>query len=280
MAVKKNKKHSSEQKSELRKILVFVGIVIAIIVIGGGIFALKVILTPKPTDSVTFCPEQIESVTAVLLDATDPPSPAQRKEAKNRIEEIKKQLPINGRIDLYALGMRDKDGLTERFFSLCNPGETLNPLVQKATADRLKQVKKLWKEGFGDKLTNQIERFLASPATNESPILEAVREVALQSFDTFETKNATRKNLIIVSDMIENTRNYSQYKLSPSKLNFADLQYLPFYKLIAVNALNDVRVEIIYIKRRDALSGTEAHYNFWRSFFESVGATVRSINPI
>lgn len=225
---------------------------------------------PPPVDKVTFCPEKIDSVTAVLLDATDELGVVQRAAIKSRLDEVKDGLPRRARIDVYAVDNAD-GRLPRAIFSMCNPGSGED-------ADALKEnarlMKRRWTKDFGAKLSEELDRVLGSKAAKYSPIMESIQAVAVQSFGASATRDAHEKRLVVVSDMIQSVPQYNQYKAGPSSFEaFARSEY--FRKVRA--DLRGAEVEIHYLRRETsrAVQGKE-HLMFWERYVrESAGRLVR-----
>lgn len=224
-------------------------------------------------DKMTFCPNKVDSVTAVLIDATDEITPVQKVDIANRLDAIKEKLPKGGRIDLYALGEENK-GLTRQLFSMCNPGSGQNA---SALTENARLMERRWKRDFSEKLDDEMKRVMSFKDQPQSPIMEAVKAVAVQSFGGTSTANADGKVLVIVSDMIQFTGSYNQYKGIGDFDQFTKGQY---YQQIRTE-LRGVDVELIYVRRQTARNVQNPdHVRFWERFFRASGGKLAHVAPI
>lgn len=243
-----------------------------------GFFIWKNVSSPKVAfDKETLCPDKVDSVTAVLLDATDELSAIQREDIRNRLDTIKENLPTRGRIDLYALG-DNKQGMTRKLFSMCNPGSGKDADILDSNPRLLKQ---RWNKDFSTKLDEELHRALAAKQASESPIMEAIKDVAVQSFGAAVTVEASEKNLVIASDMIEFTSGYSQYQ-GGQALDFDVFGRSSYYQKVRTDHLRGVRVDIFYVRRPTAkgVSGSKEHMLFWEHFFRGSGGRLSHFAPI
>jgi len=243
-----------------------------------GFFIWKNVSSPKIAyDKETLCSDKVESVTAVLLDATDELSAIQRQDIRNRLDTIKENLPTRGRIDLYSLGNKDH-GMTRKLFSMCNPGSGKDADVLDANPRLLKQ---RWTRDFSTKLDDELNKALDAKQASESPIMEAIKDVAVQSFGAAASTDAFEKNLVIASDMIEFTSGFSQYQ-GGQALNFDVFEGSSYYQKVRTDHLRGVSVTVFYVRRPSAksVSGSREHMLFWEHFFRGSGASLSHFAPI
>jgi hypothetical protein len=243
-----------------------------------GFFIWKNVTSQKITvNSETLCPDKVESVTAVLLDATDELSAVQREDIRNRLDTIKNELSIQGRIDLYTLGDK-RDNMARKLFSMCNPGSGKEV---DALSQNPRLMKQRWIKDFSIKLDDELHKALAGKQASESPIMEAIKDVAVQSFGAAATVGAIEKKLILASDMIEFTSEYNQYRGGQS-LNFDSFAKSAYYKKVRTDHLRGVDVQIFYVRRptEKGVSGSKEHILFWEHFFRGSGGRLSHFAPI
>lgn len=224
-------------------------------------------------DKTSLCPSKIDSVTAILIDATDEITAVQKVDIANRLDAIKERLPKGGRIDLYALG-EDKNGLIRQLFSMCNPGTGQNA---SALTENARLMQRRWTRDFSAKLDDELKKVMNVKDQPQSPIMEAVKAVAVQSFGGTATSNAEEKILVIASDMIQFTGSYNQYKGIGDFEAFTKGQY---YQQVRTE-LRGVEVELIYIRRQTAKNiQNPEHVRFWERFFRASGGKLSHVAPI
>lgn len=241
-----------------------------------GFFAYKNLFDrPVKFDKETFCPEKIDDVTAVLIDATDTLSAVQRAAIHDRLDEIKDKLPKRARIDLYALG-QDNDGMPHILFSMCNPGTG-------ADADKLSEnarlMKKHWTQDFSLKIEEELEALLNAKEAPNSPIMQSIQAVAIQSFGTSMVRDASSKQLVIVSDMIESTKEYSQYGGVKGE-TYGNFRKTDYFRKVQAD-LRHADVKILYVRRetKNHVQGNE-HFQFWEKFIHDSSGRLHTFIPI
>ncbi len=224
-------------------------------------------------DPETFCPlDGRHDRTAILIDASDPLSATQVKRVREHIEDLRLHLELHEWVGLYVLG-EDNLVLPRPVFALCNPGnaEQANPLYE--NPDR---IRRQFAERFQAPMVEAVER-LAEENTEEqstSPILEMVRAVATDR----GYRSSGRRRLVIVSDMLQNTPQYSHYSGEPDFGAFRESGYAGDFLNLS---LLDVDVEILYLKRtKTAALQTYGHVRFWEQYFDAVDASLGRVEPV
>jgi len=224
-------------------------------------------------DPETLCPTTGEtSVTAVLLDGTDSLTEIQKALVRTRLADLKEALPIHGRIEVYTLGQVTGNLLRPEIM-LCNPGRGSD--VSQLTANP-KRVEKVWRERFSERLDLALDRVLDTRGEKTSPLMESIQSVGATAF-AGARRASIPKHLVIVSDMLQHTPGYSQYKGLGS---FDSLQRTEYFRQVRPD-LGGVDVTILYLRRptRAGLQGG-AHVTFWEAFFTAAGATLDHVVSI
>jgi len=233
---------------------------------------LVVALVPRAEyDPNSLCPmDGGYSRTAVLIDATDSLSASQVKTIREEINALRNRLALNEWVGIFVL---DEDNLMlpTAEVALCNPGDesTANPLFENPV-----QIQRRFEQEFRRPIEQAVERLADLPPKPTSPILEMIRAVALnRDFDSTQGRR-----LIVISDMLQNTADYSHYRESA---NFGQWQGTRQAQEFLQLSLLGVEVEILYLKRTEVRSlQTHGHVAFWEGYFDAVGAVVNSLKPI
>jgi hypothetical protein len=260
-----------KQRADLLGWILLVGV--------GGIVALVLWLyfkvgSAKPTiDQVTNCPtDGPRSLTVVLLDATDSLDVVQRTDILERLEDIKDKVPRYGELELFTV-VPAGDHLLEAKFAACNPGHgaEINQVYENKT-----MVERRWKDQFSNKMNDTLTPLLGGRPADTSPILESIQQAAIQSFA--EPKAETiPKQLVIVSDMIQNTAEFSQYSPIMPFERFKDTRY--YLKVRA--DLPDVDVTILLLNRpQNGLGRGAALIKFWKQYFNDAGVEALNIHRV
>lgn len=222
-------------------------------------------------DPDSLCPTDGEYPrTAILIDATDSLSVSQVKTIREEINALRNRLALNEWVGIFLL---DEDNLTlpTPMVALCNPGDesTANPLYENPT-----QIRRRFDQEFRTPIGEAVEQLVDLPPKPTSPILEMVRAVALdRDFDSTQ-----KRRLIVVSDMLQNTQDYSHYRADADFNAWQDSNHAKEFLQLSMLG---VEVEILYLKRPDVRSlQTLGHVAFWESYFGAVGAKVNSLKPL
>lgn len=213
-----------------------------------------------------------ESVTIIVVDATDRLDPLQREHVRILLDDLKKDVPRNGEIQLYSIGTSAQDLLRPEL-NICNPGTgaDANPIF----ANR-RHLQRQWQTKFSNRVDRVLSGLLSVQPSQTSPIMESIQAVALEGFAGDRLKNVP-KRLFIVSDMLQHTTGFSQYSGQTTFDHFKRSEYY----LKVRPTLKDVEVELYYIRRTDGFRGQgRMHIEFWEQFFADAGATLTHVVSI
>lgn len=197
-----------------------------------------------------------------LLDTSDVLSPEERQIARDAVDADAASAAPYEDVSVMAIEA-DHPYEPKQLFSACAPkrgidahGISENPALFDA----------IWKHRFRGPLDEAITAELSSSSQDTSPLIESIW--AVSRLPDFGPSIAHRR-LDIVSDMLQNTRGYSQYH---SHLTFRAFERTRFGRLRIPN-LRGVVVVIHYLMRPKTLAlQTEAHIRFWEAFFREAGA--------
>lgn len=146
------------------------------------------------------------SVTAVLLDVTDPIKDITRVDLKRQFQKAVARVGTGGLIEVYVL--TGEEGKLNRTFRGCNPGDgdgadpwTTNP----------KMIQERWKKAFEEPLKQIAERIGEAGEANSSPLMAGIQRIVVESLSDPKA-DGKNKTLYVASDMIEHTDSFSMYK--------------------------------------------------------------------
>lgn len=211
-----------------------------------------------------------EQFTVVLLDVTDNLSLTERQAVVNNFEENVLQAPSNTSFEVFRV--QDISGSllapVGAAFTAVQGNTEANPLVSNPAQQRQQ-----WLEGFKQPLMQALETAMSSGDADRSPIMESVQSVALTTLLKPNAKASPRK-LIIVSDLLQHTNEFSFYKAIPS---FSSLAIDPNYGKLKTN-LAGVEVEL-WVLRNHTKDATKLA-DLWRRIIFDQGGTISKIVPI
>jgi hypothetical protein len=245
-------------------------IVLAVVLVGGLLAASRYIQGRRTAiDNASMCPvDGPTGLIVLLVDTTDSLSAIQEADLKNQLERLKDRIPEHDAIDIYTVS-ETKDGLLKPLGArICNPG---NGRDASELTSNPRLIKDRWKKRFSAPLEELFAKMLVVPPAKESPILESIQSVAVTAFGSLP-ESTTHRTLVIVSDMLQNMPDYSQYRQIGT---FQDFEHSAYYQRIKPD-LRGVDVELYYIRRDQNIQAAK-HILFWQDYFAAAGATLTHV---
>jgi hypothetical protein len=232
----------------------------------GGALAYFYFSTPaRPVlDAQTLCPVTgPQGITVVLVDTSDDLTETTRREVLGQLDDMITTLPPYYRLDIRVL---DIAGLRSRsLFSKCNPGDGAG-LSEWTDNPRIARLR--WIEDFRKPAAQAVYSSIAAAKANSSPIMAAIQDIAIDQFSSVASRDV-RKTLYVISDMIEHTRDYSQYPRA-GDLSFQRYKQSPAYLKFRTD-LHGATVIVRYVTRQvggqPVVDGTK-HMEFWKAWIE------------
>jgi hypothetical protein len=255
------------------------GILLLLLAIGcGGGLAYFYFSTPaRPVlDPQSLCPVNgPQGITVVLVDTSDDLPDTSRREVLGELDDMITTLPPYYKLDIRVL---DIAGTRSRsLFSKCNPGDGAG-LSEWTDNPRIARLR--WIEDFRKPAAEAVKSSVASAKSTSSPIMAAIQDIAIDQFSSAASQNA-RKTLYVISDMIEYTRDYSQYPRA-GDLSFQRYKQSGAYLKFRTD-LHGATVIIRYVTRQTGgqplLDGTK-HMEFWKSWIEDSRGTFGGVKRL
>jgi uncharacterized protein len=248
-------------------------IICAIFFIGIGVIAIIVNNNKIELDENTLClaKKPPSGHTAILVDRTDPLSQNQSKWLFILVNKIKANLPVYGKLSIIPI-TKESGKFLNPIFSLCSPrqGNKANPFYENP-----RKLKSFFDLQFGRPLQKVLNNLSKGETYSESPIIESIQR--LTQAETFSTIAENRK-IIIISDMLQNTRSINHYK-KYSADSFIESKYFNEIK----PELNNTDVIVYYLASnipKTLKYQGERHKKFWKNFFIESNAASFKLIPI
>jgi hypothetical protein len=229
-----------------------------IAVSAGGAFLYKwmTVEPPPKLDQTTYCPIDGPRATLVfLIDTSDPLPPPAAKEVRTMLFDTADALRPYGLLEIRTLDAAG-DGLV--IFSRCNPGDgsdlnafTGNPAL----------AHKRWQESFQRPLAEVLEHGLEPAPSKTSPIMATIQNIAIERF-TGRANELKPKSLVVVSDMLEYTPDYSLYRGS---LAFDRYRNSPAFSKFRTD-LHGAAVTLLMVQRKAPHISTVDLMQFWHDW--------------
>lgn len=265
MSFKRRKKKKAAQTG---KILLGLGFFIV------AVFAVYVIQLKQSVvnrDKITQCrlDGKIARETALVIDATDSFSATQSILVKKEIEAMLETSVVDEKITLFVLGENVSDNIDR--FSICNPGDGSDKSELTSNKRMLRQK---WEALFYQRVVDAVDNLTGEHNARQSPILEMVKFVSVK---TMYDSSALEKRIIIVSDMLHHTQEYSQYRQKPDYKSFEGTSYALGQKPY----LSGVDTTILYLVRpQDMVRQNRGHIRFWESYVAANGGIISRVKTI
>jgi len=251
---------------------IFIGVFLLVfaisIVAGAGLYMNS---RPQPLNRDTLCPAVGPAGHYVLLvDKTDPLNFTQKQAFSVMLRDlVEKRVPEGFLLSVFVLGEDFKQSASP-LAELCNPGTGADK--SELTAN-LKKRQAHYQEKFVVPLMNQSEGLVGLQSAKSSPIFEMLQLVGVNAFRKHAIKG--QKRLIIMSDMLHNTPQFSMYGVPVDYQTFASSDYGRKMQL----EMNKVDVELHYLMNSPKLQ-TKRNLKFWEDYFAKAGARIVAVQPI
>lgn len=250
-----------QQNSENKTIIGYIIIGVCVSILCATV-ALAIVLKGEKYDPETFCQEEISAHTIVILDKTDKLNSNQQHAILNYINREKDRLDTFEKFSMFTMSDSSYANPSP-IFSKCSPGngKEANQLYQNPRKIQFK-----FDQLFSKPLKENMNDIFSNDIGTKSPIMEMVRDLSLR--DDFGN-TVQKRTLIIISDMMQNTSNYSQYGDS---LDYKGFSQQPYANELTTD-LGSVDVKILYL-HRDHLRKVQGkrHLSFWERYLEEMGA--------
>ena len=243
----------------------------AALAIAGSAAYLFLLNRSDALDPGSLCPASGPRGHAVLLvDKTDPLNFTQKQAFLEYLAEFGRGRVKEGELfSVFVLG-GDFKSTARPIFEMCNPGKGENKDIWTANPDR---IRRQFENKFLKPMRALAEQLQATEAAKDSPIMQMLQLVAINGFRARNVQGPRR--LYVVSDMLQNTDNYSQYK--------GDLDFPKFRDSLAFQKvrtdLSGVEVELAYLLNAPARQ-TRRHLKFWEDYFRELGARIVSVRVL
>jgi hypothetical protein len=224
-----------------------------------------------PLDKTTMCPASGPLGHIVLLvDKTDPLNFTQRQAFSVTMEElVATKVPEGHLLSIFVLGEKFEQSALP-LIELCNPGSDVGKSELNANLKRLRQQ---YEERFVGPLEDATKSLVAEAPAKASPIFEMLQLVGINGFRKHAVKGP--KRLVLVSDMLHNTPQFSMYS---GPVEFDPFESTDYAKRTQAE-LRDVSVELYYLMTTPRLQ-TRRNQVFWERYFERAGARLSEVRRV
>ncbi|WP_454741357.1 hypothetical protein [Cupriavidus necator] len=251
--------------------LVLGTLALIVVIAGLGVVGYNMKSRPNGLNPETMCPADGPVGHYVLLvDKTDPLNFTQKQAFSVIFEELmEKRIPEGYLLSVFVLGEDFKETAVP-LVELCNPGDGSGK--SELTAN-LKRLKAQYRLKFIEPVLKQSESLVSTQPAKWSPIFEMLQLVGINAYRKHDVKGERR--LIIMSDMLHNTPQFTMYKGPVDYSAFAASDY----GKKAQPELGNVEVELHYLMNSPQLQ-TKRNLKFWEDYFAKAGARIVAVRPL
>lgn len=222
-----------------------------------------------PLNKTTMCPAAGPLGHIVLLvDKTDPLNFTQRQAFKVAMRElVETKVPEGHLLSIFVLGEKFEQSALP-LIELCNPGSDAGKSELSANLQRLRRQ---YEERFVRPLEEAAMSLVAEAPAKASPIFEMLQLVGINGFRKHAVKGP--KRLVLVSDMLHNTSQFSMYTGPAEYELFESTDYAKRTQA----ELQGVSVELHYLMTTPKLQ-TRRNQVFWERYFDRAGARLSHVS--
>ncbi len=230
-----------------------------------GFFAAPSLLKGPPRDQETLCQKTGPTGhTLILVDKSDPWSEVQAGRLKKLVKQIGEDLPAERLLSIYVFNDTFEPGFPP-LISLCNPGRTASELIGNPRRDYVR-----WVEKFGRPLDEALAQLTLPAKGNQSPIAEAVGDVVSRR----ENRVASgERSLVLVSDMLQNSGQFSMFGNAPGARDPERLQRL-VGKIWQDSGAREWQVSVHQVQGVYDAQRLEQAASLWRQALQKLGIPV------
>ena len=261
----------AKKKDKNAYILVGLGLgFIAIIATLAIYWAVESRLTTVEIDKASGCPidnANLTGHTVFLFDGTDELSYPQKERIRADIKNLILSLPEYHKVSLYGI-YEDQRKTGAALISLCTPRQFEagkdNPFLfgSEFFAKQLQQAL-----ASVDETVNQT---LQQGEMPRSPILESLLIIQIDAFEKLSLKSSATRRLIIYSDMLHHTREFSLYQLKSQNYNtFSSTTYAQK----SLPTMRKIEITVNLLMHSPEKQGKPLEI-FWRELFAESGGKV------
>lgn len=220
---------------------------------------------------------------AILIDVSDKTTPLMQRSIRRYITRIHEEAPLHTRISIYTIRHGGLDDTTDAGISpeltICRPddGEEASGVYKNPDL-----IKKTYKEKFLIPLQGLVEEALSTlQPSKESPILEKLLHIEAAAFPLKDLgpdkSRKIEKQIYIISDMLQNSEDWSHYKEGTSYKVFRGRGKEHTFSA----NFYGVEVQIGLIGRRSAENLQRRRLiTFWEKYFHKMGGKVTKVERL
>lgn len=267
---RKSRKRRSRSKSNIGAFATILGaLAVLAILVGAGVF---LFLNTEKAIALNddLCPNRgARGTVAVLLDTTDELAAVTKSEIRESILSMQRELPRFYRASVYTF---DEKGLSDKpLASVCNPGslDQMDDLAKQGLTANPALINRKFGE-FENKISSATSSvFRQKFEAKQSPILASLQNLGAslpRPVDIDDEKYlAGRNKVILVTDFLEHTEVFSNYRSGLNMTAFANSRATEKFG----KSYKDIDLNILLVRRNVDGFSTMQLAQFWAQIFKS-----------
>jgi hypothetical protein len=270
----------TSRKKKKQQIEISVGIFLLLIVaVSIGLYSYHKLTTEEITiESKSLCPQNSEYISGhsiFLIDLTDKYSSTQKDALTVGFYNKITNLPEHHRVSVFTL-TDDLESGRSPIISLCTPRKFDSRRDNEFTTSK-DFLENKFKKHFIHPLESKLNTLIVDNSSKKaSPIFEMIQLVKIDGFDKYPIGKGTNKSLIIYSDMLHHTSEFSLYQIKPP--NHLDFMSSNYGMKVSPN-LKGIDVELKLLMNQPQLQGSQL-IQFWRELIKDRGGRIESIEHL
>jgi hypothetical protein len=217
--------------------------------------------------------------TVIIVDQSETLSDSHKRQVTSKLFDYLADdnlLPVGSVVMLYVFGKNDfvKAGAGQKLAPnpfLCKPASTGNEITENA-----RKISRVFHNQFVVPMNAAIGQSLEPALGERSPILEMIQYVSRSQDIKEEIGGKHKKTLIIVSDLLQHSEQFSHYK------NWTYEQFAASAGQLLRADLRGWDIRLLYLQRygQDRQLQSKNQFEFWERYFYDSGAKIVAADRI
>lgn len=261
------KRKDKKRSNDIWGVAIIILIVIAVIAI--LVLRNSVLKGSESIDEVTNCPASTKEEVVFIIDLTDTLNRTQDSIVREVIRSKVFAADRQTRFSFYLITEDIND--FDIYLTICNPGDGSDANEFIANKRRLYEK---WEQGFKIHIDDIMHLLTITPEARYSPIIESIK---IASVERFFNSKAGRKKLILISDLLQHSTGFTNYRMDYSPESATSNPYLVQNRPY----LSNVEVEVLYLFRPSTSSlQTNKHSLLWQRIISESGGYIKNIQVV
>jgi hypothetical protein len=225
---------------------------------------------PRPRkESDTLCnangANDQSTLTVIIVDRSEPFNEIQQQDILRALRRVITESAEGDEFQLFEMKAQ-RELSTTPVLRGCNPGGVKADTMREKL-DQTALSRRVFEEKFVARINSAIEETINVPPLADSPLMEMIQGVTVVAL---KRANQKTRRLILVSDLMQHSSNYSQYAVAT--YDWTRFRESPAFKALSID-LSSTQVRALYVARATGASAQKpGHKEFWTKYFDALNA--------